>query len=433
VNILAHPLFKRTYSWVRFFVTLREKDNRVWRIISLRFDRVPQCRSVFKDETKLDMSYIPYKLPNREEKLRLLTEFFSSVQQFPGKMAQRVIITGDVGTGKTVLAQRFGTDITREANRRGTSLHYVHVNCREHRGSLFLIMHHVISLFHPNFPKRGYSAEELLHMLLQDLDEQNTCVILTLDEFDSLVEEEGSDAVYKLTRLQETRQGKPQRLSLVCILRNLKVIGRLDACTRSTLQSNIITLEKYSKPQLIDILSDRVILAFKPRTVPDDSLSLLAELAFSEGGNARFAIELLWRAGKYADAEESTTVPPECVRKAASSITPAMQKSELTPLNFHEKLFLLGIARLFKGNQDAYVSLMDAEGAYAVACEEFSVRTHSHTQLWKYLQTLLSLGIVKSEVSGTGSRGRSTIISLPAIPAYELEKELASLLEKREG
>lgn len=254
-------------------------------------------RSVFKDESKLDINYIPYKLPHREKELRLLMEFFSFLLRFPGKMAQRVMITGDVGAGKTVLSQRFGADIMQEAKKLGVNLRYVHVNCREYRGNLFLIMQHVVSIFHPNFPKRGYSAEELLGILLQILDEENIHVILALDEFESLVEREGSEAVYKLTRMQEIRHNKPQRLSLICILRSLKVIRQLDVSTRSTLQSNIISLENYSKQQLVDILNDRVSLAFEPLTVPEETIDLASELAFSEGGNARFGIELLWRAG----------------------------------------------------------------------------------------------------------------------------------------
>jgi cell division control protein 6 len=393
---------------------------------------VPQYGSVFKDETKLDITYIPNRLPHRDRELRLLMEFFSFILQFPAKMAQRAIITGDVGTGKTVLSQRFGVDITHEANKLGINLRYVHVNCREYRGSLFLILYHIVSVFHPTFPRRGYSAEELLRILLQILDEENAYVILALDEFESLVERENSEAVYKLTRLQEIRQNKPQRLSLICILRNLKVIEQLDASTRSTLQSNIISLVKYSKQQLIDIFNDRVSLAFKSLTVPEDTISLTAEIAFSEGGNARFGIELLWRAGKYADAEDLDVVTPECVRKAVSSIIPTIRKSDLASLSFHEKLFLLGIARIFKEGQKAYISLTDAEQAYAVVCEEFNMKPHSHTQLWKYLQTLSHVGIVETEVSAAGNRGRSTLIYLPRIPIHELEKELSALLEKEE-
>jgi cell division control protein 6 len=394
---------------------------------------VSDYQSVFKDETKLDINYVPYRLPHRDGELRLLMQFFSFMLQFPEKMAQRVVITGDVGTGKTALSQRFGVDITREAVKREINLRYVQVNCREYRGSLFLILHHTVSVFHPNFPRRGYSAEELLRILLQILDEEGAYVILTLDEFESLVEREGSEAVYKLTRLQEIRQNKPQRLSLICVLRSLKVIERIDASAKSTLQSNVISLEKYSKQQLTDILNDRVSLAFKPLTVSEDTSSLIAELAFSEGGNARFGIELLWRAGKYADAEDLGVVTPECVRKAVSSIYPAIRKSELTLLSSHEKLFLLGIARLFKESQKAYITLTGAEQAYGVACEEFNTKPHSHTQLWKYLQNLSAIDIIKAQVSAAGSHGRSTLIYLPRIPAYELEKELSALLEQGEA
>src|SRR4030066_1957650 len=178
-------------------------------------------QSVFKDESKLDLNYVPSRLPHREKEHRLLMEFFDFLLRYPERMAQRVLVAGDVGTGKTALCQRLGADITHEASTRGMKLRYVHVNCREYTGSLFLILQHVVTVFHPNFPKRGYSAEELLRNLMQILDEESTYTILTLDEFESLVEKEGQDAIYKLTRLQEMRQTRPQRLSLISIMRSL--------------------------------------------------------------------------------------------------------------------------------------------------------------------------------------------------------------------
>jgi len=385
---------------------------------------------VFKDEAKLDINYVPSKLPHREKEHRLLMEFFDFLLHFPERMTQRVIITGDVGTGKTALSQRFGADITLEANKLSVNLRYVHVNCREYRGKLFLILQHALSVFRPTFPKRGYSAEEVLGTLMQSLDEENTHLILTLDEFDTLIEREGAEAVYKLTRLQEMRPSKPQRVSLICILRDLKSTERLDASARSTLQRNVISLEKYSREQLVDILNARVQMAFAPSAVSEDVVSLVAELAFSESGNARFAIELLWRAGKYADADGIGEVSPECLRKAVSSIIPTLRRSELASLGLHEKLFLLGVARVFKESQKAYASLAEVEKAYAVVCEEFDEQPHSHTQLWKHAQFLSALGILKTEVTATGTRGRATRVSLPSIPACELEKELSAALEE---
>jgi cell division control protein 6 len=387
-------------------------------------------QSVFKDEAKLDINYVPSKLPHREKEHRLLMEFFDFLLRFPERMAQRVIITGDVGTGKTALSQRFGTDITLEANKAGVNLRYVHVNCREYRGKLFLILQHALAVFRPSFPKRGYSAEELLSTLAQSLDEENAFMILTLDEFGSLIERDGSESVYKLTRLQEMRPNKPQRISLICILRDLNEIERLDSSAKSTLQLNIINLEKYSREQLIDILNDRVQMAFAPSTVSEDVVSMVAELAFSESGNARFAIELLWRAGKYADADGLGEVLPECLRKAVSSIIPTVRKSELASLGLHEKLFLLSVARVFKESQKTYAVLAEIEKAYVVVCEEFDEQPRSHTQLWKYVQFLSALGILRTEVASTSTRGRATRVSLPSIPACELEKELSASIEE---
>ena len=386
---------------------------------------------MFKDESKLDINYIPNRLPHREKEHRLLMEFFRFILSCPEKMAQRVIITGEVGTGKTALAQRFGADITREANKRGVNFRYVHVNCRECRGKLFLILQHAVSVFRPNFPKRGYSAEEALETLMQSLDEENTYMVLALDEFDSLIEQEGSEAVYKLTRLQEMRPGKPQRVSLISIIRDLKSTEKLDASAKSTLQRNVIRLDRYGASQLTDILNDRVALAFEPSTVPEDVVDLVAELAVSESGNARFAIELLWRAGKYADAENLGLVAAECVRQAISSIIPTIQRSELSSLGLHEKLFLLGAARVFKDSEKTYATLSEIEEGYAVVCEEYGEQPKSHTQLWKYVQLFSALGILSAEVDATGARGRSTRVSLPSVPAYELEKELSAALEKR--
>jgi cell division control protein 6 len=108
-----------------------------------------------------------------------------------------------------------------------------------------------------------------------------------------------------------------------------------------------------------------------------------------------------------------------------------MRRDDLATLGMHEKLFLLAIAKILKESQKASVSLTEAEQTYRVVCEEFDTSAVSHTQLWKYLKDFSNLGIVETNVYGTGTRGRSTAISLPRIPAHELEKELGSFFEKR--
>jgi len=387
-----------------------------------------QFSSVFKDESKLDINYVPPRLPHRESELNLLTHFFRFVIESPGKMTQRVLIFGNIGTGKTVLTQHFGQNITKEAQRRGVNLHYVHVNCRECKGSFFMILQRAILKFSPHFPRRGYSAQELLQAFMQVLDEQNAYLILVLDELDALVHSEGSDPLYSLTRVQEERSGHAQRLSLIGIFREKSFLDALDPSTRSTLQRNVIRLEEYTTPQLRDILNDRVALAFRENTVPAQTIDLTAELAVMEGGDARYAIELLWRAGKYADMSEVRDVLPEHVRKAAASVYPVVRKDAVSSLELHEKLFLLGVARRFRQTGAAYLSMGEAENAYAIVCEEYGEKQRGHTQLWKYARVLSASDIIKAEPSGAGHRGKTTMISLPRIPASDLEREISKLL-----
>jgi len=390
--------------------------------------------SVFKDETKLDINYVPPRLPHRNHQLNLLNQFFRFTVEKPGKMAQRVLITGKIGTGKTVLSQHFGLNIVKEAQEKGINLHYVHVNCRECRGSLFMTLQQAILNFFPRFPGRGYSAEELLHMLMRALDEENAYLILVMDELEALIRTAGSDPIYSLTRVQESRLGAPQRLSLICILREPKHLDMLDSSTRSTLQRNIIRLEEYSRQQLLDILSDRVELAFRGESVSEETLSFVAESAALEGGDARYAIELLWRAGKYADASEAPTVLPEHVREATASIYPTVRRDTISSLGLHEKLLLLGVARSFKQRGTAYLPMGEVEDAYAVVCEEYGEKRRGHTQLWKYVRELSVLGIIETDISGAGRRGKTTLISLPRVPASDLERELSrALYVKRRG
>jgi cell division control protein 6 len=385
--------------------------------------------SVFKDETKLDINFTPSKLQHRGFQLRLLSSYFNHAIEMPGRMTQRVIVVGKVGTGKTVLTQHFGREITRKAQQQKIPLNYVHVNCRQNRGSFFLVLQQIVTRFYPSFPKRGYSAEELLQTLMQILDEQNNYLIITLDELETLIRNEGSEPLYKLSRIEETRTRIRGRLSIIGVLRELDSLDKLDASTRSTLQSNIIRLGSYTKAQLHDILEARVILAFKEGTISTETMTHIAELGEEEGGNARYVIELLWRAGKYADTEKSAEVLPEHVRKAVGSVYSDLRKDEIATLSLHKRLLLLGITRSLQQTTGANVPMGETEEAYRVVCEEFNEEPRGHTQLWKYIKELSDFGIIRARISTSGQRGKTTLIGLPRISAADLERELYRALE----
>jgi len=390
--------------------------------------------TVFKDESKLDLSYVPPRLPHREAQYRLLTQVFRCMVESPGGSGPRAIITGGIGTGKTALAQRFGSDLEAVArNQRGLNLRYVHVNCHGLRGSFFLILTEVIAQFIPSFPRRGFGSEELLRILMKVLDDENAYVILALDEAEALIHSEGSGFLYNLTRVHEARAGKPQRLGLVCVIRKPESLAQLDPATLSTLQKNFIRLPEYRGEELIDILTYRASLALRPEAILSETITFIADIC-APRGDARYAIELLLRSGKCADNEGIKSILPEHVRKAEQSLEyPSMIYDYIKSMNFHEKLLLLAVARKLREQpEQAYVTIGEAEEIYAVLCEAYGETPRGHTQLWKYVSNLASTGLASASLSGQGQRGKTTNIGIP-VPAAYLEKALTDILENEGG
>ncbi|MEM1531543.1 MAG: ORC1-type DNA replication protein [Nitrososphaerota archaeon] len=382
---------------------------------------------IFKDESKLSLEYVPPVLPHRENELRLLKAFFSGILKGKQNISVRAIISGSAGTGKTAMAKLFGKQMEVEAKNKQMNLKYIHVNCRVNR-TLFTILKRVVEYLKIPLPSRGYSTEELMHGLLNYLAENDLYIILALDDLEVLIKEEGSDPFYFLMKIGEDRDDRMSRLSFIFIVRNPEILNMLESGARVGMLSNIVHLPEYNAAQLYDILSYRASEAFFDNVILEESIRLIADLA-SERGDARYAIETLWRSGKYAEAEGCDIVTPEHVRKAAASIYPAIKKENLAYLSLHEKLILLAVTRALASNEKAYTTSSELNELYRLVCEEYKVQPKAYTRFWEYLQKLEDQGIIRIKVSSEGIRGRRSYITLPEIPVSILQHELTKLLE----
>ncbi|MEM4297642.1 MAG: cell division control protein Cdc6, partial [Nitrososphaerota archaeon] len=88
---------------------------------------------IFRNEERLSPEYVPSRLVHREEELRLLRSFYSSLLTGGGTYQVREEVVGYVGTGKTSLAKLFGQSMERESAGRSPKIIYVHINCRVNR------------------------------------------------------------------------------------------------------------------------------------------------------------------------------------------------------------------------------------------------------------------------------------------------------------
>jgi cell division control protein 6 len=220
---------------------------------------------------------------------------------------------------------------------------------------------------------------------------------------------------------------KEQCLSTLLISKDLSYLVGMDNSTYSSLQKNVVRLPPYTEEQLYTILRERAAEAFKEGAVSDSSLRLAASMA-ADQGDARYAIELLYRAGKMADLRGDGRVLPEHVRLARSSLPPGLRREELQYLDGHEALILLAAARVLRELGDGEADMGQVEEYYQRACKKYGVEPLHHTQLWVKVGELKQRGLINARVSGKGRRGRTTLITTH-IPADILEREVRAVLE----
>jgi cell division control protein 6 len=374
--------------------------------------------SVFKDLSKLSFEYLPKRLVHRQKQMKRLSTLFGPAIE--SNVTQNAFLFGSVGTGKTHLSKRFCMDFQKYANSKGKNLEYVIVNCRQ-RNTDAAVLLRILTHFDERFPDRGFSITEMLQILRKHIQKRKAHLLVVLDEADVLLKKSGSDLIYSLSRFDEESMGQKSSVSMILISQR-NVLDIMDAPSLSTFKrTNVIEFGKYGADELTDILGERVDLAFHPGAVESPSVSLIADIA-SEWGDARYAIELLEKAGMLADEDGSREVIPENVRAAKAETYSTITESKIAELEQHKKLVLLGIARRMK--REAYITTGEAEDGYAIACEEFGERKRGHTQFWKYLKELDALGLIDARVSREGVVGKTTMISLPEIPAKVLEERL---------
>ncbi len=387
------------------------------------FDEYQQ--KIIKDPAKLSFEFVPQSLVHRDKEMQRLFSIFR--QTVEGNMSQRAFLTGNVGTGKSVLSKRFCIDFKEWANEKNKGLEFVVVNCRA-RNTAASVLLKIIDHFDKGFPDRGFSTTEMLEILRKHIDKRNVNLIVVLDEINVLIKRSGTDLLYALSRFDEENMGGDHRLSLLLISQR-PIYEFLDPATLSTFKrTNTIQFDNYDKEQLWDILRDRVELALYPGTIEDDTVELIADIS-SEWGDARFGIELLENSGMIASEGSSDMIYPDHIRSAKAMTHSVITESIMTPLSDHKLLTLLGISMAIRSK--AYITTSEAEKAYALASEEFEQTPRAHTRFWEYLKELDGHGLLSLRISGKGHVGKTTLISLPDIPSTVLADKVRSLLKSR--
>ena len=387
-------------------------------------NRIP----IFKDESKLDINYVPNKLPHRDKELTLLSQLFLTLLTNPNEISRKVLITGKTGIGKTAVVKLFGDLLIKESKKRNILIKYIHINCRKERTS-YKVLTKIIQSIKNNFPKRGYSAQELLEIINDYLEGEDTHLIVVLDELSYLIEND-KDIMYSLTRLNDDFLNAPQRLSLIGIIRDLSYINNLDLSTLSTLQRNIIKFENYSKEQIFDILKYRTEISLNDKVISEELIQMISEIVFIKG-DVRYGLNLIWKACKIAENQDLKIVTAECIRLANQDMVPFSTLDMLMEMTVEKLIFLLAIVKLLKKNNSSQISFMEILKFYLVLCENVNIKPRSYSQLWNYLQEYKKNNLISISVQNNHSRGRRALIKIPEISLYKFEEIIINKLNSK--
>jgi len=392
-------------------------------------------RTLFDKEELLEAQYLPEKLLHRKNELIFLSKVFVKLIENPFSISRKILITGEVGIGKTAIAKTFGNMILSSSEKRLINMKYIHINCRKEKTE-YKILHQILTEIGCRIPKRGYSPQDLMSFLKNYLIETKMYLVLALDELNHMNTTK-FDILYSLTRLHETTRVHFHCLSLILIVRNLTLLKNFDDSTLSTMQENILHLKKYTHQQVFDILYSRCLQALKPNVISEDLVSYISSKVH-DSGDLRKGLNILRNSVKRAESQDKSNLTKEIIDEVISSTLPSLHNDSLENCDLTQTLILVALCNLAEKNIKKGWIFNEIEEEYQYACSVNGFIPKKHTQIWQGLQFLRKLDFIEIETMSHNIVGRKSFFFLKDVPIeiiqdYLKKKIVNSQINSSEG
>ena len=267
----------------------------------------------------------------------------------------------------------------------------------------------------------GYSfsaaeSDQILDFFHQNYDiqppsEVTDYVTVILDEVDRIGTRD--ELLYEIPRCRNTGRVENILPSVIGISNDIGYKESIQSKTDSSLRLKEITFKKYNASQLREILSQRAQKAFNEGMIDEEAIPLAAAFARKQGGDARYGIDLLQKAGMKAKKDDDGVVTPAHVRAAHEEKERDRVYEVTDDLSDQEKLVLASI--MYHDLRDETpISRSDLYPTYKRFSGTLLDNSNVPRRVADYLKEMSQLGLIERQdaYKGPGESGFK----------YELEK-----------
>lgn len=340
-------------------------------------------QSIFLDETVFYPDYFPENVFSREPQIKEIS--FSLKPLISNKKASNFLIYGPPGTGKTLVSNFVLKELTSFSQK----TKYLYINCIQDN-TRFSILSKIVYFFGGIMPRRGLAVDELWQRIKELFSKSNLSPIIVLDEIDKLNKKDISVLLYDLSRFSSNNK----YFTLFLITNNKSFILDLDARTQSSLFLKDLEFKKYTSQDLKLILNERIERGLLKNAISQDLIGYISGYAAIRGGDARIAIDLLYKAAKESEKIGSLKISKETLLKVSNLIDSIKINEKIASLSKEE-------FRVLSNLKDGILT-----SEFYTLFKDISQRT-----IRRYLLKFEKLGFISLKATKEG-RGNLRIISL---------------------
>jgi orc1/cdc6 family replication initiation protein len=333
--------------------------------------------------TTLNPTHIPETIVNRDDEQAGLVDSLTAAD------ARNLYLYGSRGTGKTLLIRKFLQDHPHNTRT-------CYISCIQFDTQYQVLRQLYRSLTDEDI-NNGYHTAQLQQRIEDRLSDHN--LILVLDEIDFLLENDGSDLLYYLSRMEHS-----DNISLVMISANhpnpRTVIGDR---ALSSLQPWYLTFEPYTAEQAYEILQERLREASMLDSVTREALTLIVATT------RNIQLGLHWL--EQAAATPNEQITEELLRNIKSAAAQRYRDVLLTNFSPHHHLLLEAISQLVT-ERDEGVRAGAVYDRYQELCESTSRDVLTNRRISDFITHLALLDIIDIDHHSGGKEGRTREIRL---------------------